>query len=250
MTKTFDPNAYSNLYDYLCNLRYHEYDNGYKPKHQILYDYMDFSDGEKDEFKKEYFHPDAYYAIKQQEWGYLLEKPVWEVYQFPFLKESLCTMFIEEAVNFNHFLGPSFGSNREDFYPTTDVRLASLPDIRKDKDASPLNDMYTEWLRDCIGPIVWHIWKFSVDTYQWTFMAKYHPDDQPNLGLHHDRAVCASILQLNNNYKGGGTFFEKQGVVLERDTGWVTLHPSRLTHRHSGRAVTEGTRYILVTFID
>ena len=52
------------------------------------------------------------------------------------------------------------------------------------------------------------------------------------------------------DFEGGGTFFEKQRWTDSKPTGYGTLHPSRLTHRHGARRVTKGIRYVLNTFID
>ena len=33
------------------------------------------------------------------------------------------------------------------------------------------------------------------------------------------------------------------------EPGMMTLHPGNITHKHGARPVTEGTRYVIVSFI-
>ena len=93
------------------------------------------------------------------------------------------------------------------------------------------------------------VWKYKPSSWDYPFIVKYTPEGQQFVEPHHDKAVCAAIVSLNDNYEGGGTYFEKQKKLLDREAGWCTIHPSRLTHRHGSKRVTKGTRYILVTFI-
>jgi hypothetical protein len=83
-----------------------------------------------------------------------------------------------------------------------------------------------------------------------SFIVKYDLDSegyQADLSIHHDLADYTFVLGLNDEYEGGGTWFPRQKVLINRDVGGVTVHPS-ITHRHGARAVTSGTRYVLITF--
>ena len=93
------------------------------------------------------------------------------------------------------------------------------------------------------------VWKWDTAYWDNPFVAKYSSDGQSFVEPHHDESVCATIVSLNDDYEGGGTYFEKQKKLVNEKKGWCTLHPSRLTHRHGSKRVTKGNRYILVNFI-
>ena len=60
------------------------------------------------------------------------------------------------------------------------------------------------------------------------------------------------VLTLNRpgiDFKGGGTRFLRQNVIAPGKKGWATIHPGRLTHYHEGLPITDGTRYIMVSFV-
>ena len=52
-------------------------------------------------------------------------------------------------------------------------------------------------------------------------------------------------------FQGGGVRFTRYNCsVTELRQGWTLMHPGRLTHEHEGLPTTNGTRYIMVSFID
>ena len=236
------------------SLRKKKFKDGYEHKHPILFEYMYMGHEEKKEFLKQYIHPDTYWAQTQlvrqpREWDYIIEEPIWEVYQFPLFTEELCNMFIEESENFGEFLDPKASANSSIEYPTTDLGLEAIPG-KRNYDDTPLTKLYYDIQMTYVKPIIFHVWKYRTRRFPPSYVLKYSPDGQDFLQPHHDDTTCASILSLNNDYEGGGTWFERHKAVVDPKVGWCTIHPSKLTHRHAGRRVTKGTRYILITFID
>ena len=221
---------------------------GYKPKHQILFDYYYLNERDKEEFLKQFIHPDILWAGVNKEWNFVIEEPIWEVYQFPLVTKEFCNMLIEESENFDNFLGVEKGPNRN-HYATTDTGLDAIPGTINHKD-KPLGTLYFDIQWKYLRPVLKHVWKHRVKGFPWSWVCKYEPEGQAFLKPHFDNAICASILSLNDDYEGGGTWFERQKAVVDREPGWCTIHPSQLTHRHAGKRVTKGKRYILVTFID
>ena len=64
--------------------------------------------------------------------------------------------------------------------------------------------------------------------------------------------IIISPLQLTKGFefKGGGTWFPKYNYLANpTEIGMCTLHPGNITHKHGARPVTEGTRYVVVSFI-
>lgn len=86
------------------------------------------------------------------------------------------------------------------------------------------------------------------------FVVRYRPDEQPSLRPHHDSSTYTINLALNSkgvDYEGGGCRFIRYNCsVTDTKVGWLLMHPGRLTHYHEGLRVTNGTRYIMVSFID
>ena len=70
------------------------------------------------------------------------------------------------------------------------------------------------------------------------------------LPIHMDDSIASLLIPLNDNYIGGGTKFPKQNVILRPPAGSCILFPGGITHRHGAKLVSEGTRYVIATFIN
>jgi hypothetical protein len=97
-----------------------------------------------------------------------------------------------------------------------------------------------------------HLYKLEepawVDMTSENFLARYHPYGQYHLALHHDMSQVTSVVTLNEDFEGGGTYFSKQKTRLKGLKGHISVHPGQITHRHGGLPVKTGQRYILVSF--
>jgi len=86
------------------------------------------------------------------------------------------------------------------------------------------------------------------------FLVRYHPNEQDRLMPHDDASTYTINIALNeqdDDYEGGGTRFIRYNcTVTHNPRGWMLMHPGRLTHHHEGLVVTNGTRYIMVAFVD
>eukprot|EP00051_Salpingoeca_urceolata_P019884 m.294266 g.294266 ORF g.294266 m.294266 type:complete len:114 (-) comp19501_c13_seq4:377-718(-) len=86
------------------------------------------------------------------------------------------------------------------------------------------------------------------------FVVKYTPTGQSLLRPHHDASTFSLNVALNErgvDFEGGGTHFVRQNCTFVRNKpGYALIHPGRLTHQHEGLRVTNGTRYIMVSFVD
>ena len=246
---------YPNWNEYNSQLREDNFKNGYKHKHPILFDYMYLNEDEKEEFLKQYINPDMYWVESQKyskyngEWDLVLTDPACEVYQFPLFTEKLSNMIIEEVEHFDNFVVPGEGPNHNIAYGTTDTGLDGIPGTRNYED-KPLGKLYYDIQERYIKPIIKYVWRYTISRFPSSYVLKYEPGAQDFLQPHHDDNICSSIVCLNDGFKGGGTWFEKQNITVHPKIGWCTIHPGKLTHRHAGRRVTKGKRYILITFID
>ena len=86
------------------------------------------------------------------------------------------------------------------------------------------------------------------------FIVRYRMDHQRYLKPHVDSSLYTVAVALNKpgvDFKGGGVRFVRRNCThIPPDSGHAIMHPGFFTHRHEGLAITEGTRYILVTFIN
>lgn len=86
------------------------------------------------------------------------------------------------------------------------------------------------------------------------FLVRYRPNEQDRLRPHDDASTYTINIALNEpgvDYEGGGTRFLRYNCsIVKSRLGWLLMHPGRLTHHHEGLVTTNGTRYIMVAFID
>ena len=62
--------------------------------------------------------------------------------------------------------------------------------------------------------------------------------------------VCM-VLCCSGGLQGGGCRFLRYNCsVVDTRLGWALMHPGRLTHYHEGLPLVNGTRYIMVSFVD
>jgi predicted 2-oxoglutarate/Fe(II)-dependent dioxygenase YbiX len=80
------------------------------------------------------------------------------------------------------------------------------------------------------------------------FIVKYHQDFQSELEIHKDDSFVTFNILLSdkNDFEGGGTFFY-DGIISNINQGDMIVHSGKI--KHSGLAITKGTRYVLVAFI-
>jgi Tfp pilus assembly protein PilF len=71
----------------------------------------------------------------------------------------------------------------------------------------------------------------------------------PRTDVHVDNGILAMTLAMTpqDEYKGGGTFYEHMDSILPMDVGHGTFRPGSV--RHGGQKVLQGTRYILGAFL-
>ena len=176
-------------------------------------------------------------GTKDKQWDLVVEEIGPEIYRFPLFTEEFCKLVIEHAEETGDWT-----KARHAFYPTTDILLEDIK----------IKDMYSWVLQEYCHPIARHIW--GLEGTSWTratsedFVARYKDTDQAALDIHHDHADYTFTVGLNTDYEGGGTWFPRQQILANPKSGYCTLFPS-VTHRHGGRPTTEGTRYIIVSFV-
>ena len=181
------------------------------------------------------------YSIRTKEWDLITDEPFLNCFSFPLFTPEFCKMIREEAEH-----SKSWTVNRHDYYPTTDMVLETID----------MHDIYMEVLREYVMPLGVYMWALEGkgwdDLNSENFLAKYVPSAQGHLSIHHDSSDITCLVQLSDEdeYEGGGTWFRRQKELIKNPIGYATLHPGNITHKHGARAVTKGTRYIIVSFMN
>ena len=184
---------------------------------------------------EKYIHP----MVKNGEYQLLVDEPATHVYTFPFFTKIFCDEIIELGEK------QKWENDRHEFYPTTDNLLEILG----------MDKIYNKLINQFVRPLA--IWAYGLEGKSWetledeSFIIRYKPDEQSHLSLHHDFSNITTLVNLNSGeFKGGGTYFPKYKTnVNPIEPGIMTLHPGNITHKHGARPVTEGTRYVIVSFI-
>jgi GR25 family glycosyltransferase involved in LPS biosynthesis len=192
---------------------------------------FDTSDWEA--WKKKNLHESAI----TKEWDLIVDEPIDNVYTFPLFTKQFCEKVIREAEHC-----AKWQRKRHQFYPTTDMLLTEFG----------FDEIYHRILVEYVYPMSIHKWhlegKVWEDLASENFIIKYDASVQGHLSLHHDSGSISCVLALNDDFVGGGTYFEKQKVLHNGKVGHISVHPSVITHRHGGRPVEEGQRFIIVSF--
>ncbi|GIY94577.1 procollagen-lysine,2-oxoglutarate 5-dioxygenase 1, partial [Caerostris extrusa] len=180
-----------------------------------------------------------------------VDMPCPDVYWFPVVTPIYCKHLIDEMENFGRW---SDGTNSDprlaggyENVPTRDIHMNQVG----------LEQHWLYFLREYIRPVQEKI--FTGYTHDppkalMNFVVRYRPDEQPYLRPHHDSSTYTINIALNRpgiDYEGGGCRFIRYNCsVTDLRLGWTLMHPGRLTHYHEGLRVTNGTRYIMVSFVD
>jgi hypothetical protein len=241
MAKIFKPtlNFYAHKKEFIVQKNdYSNIENSKPANEKILnkmhkYEILDASDW--DAWKGKYLDP----IIQNGEWDLIVDHLGDEVYEFPLFTKKFCDEIIamtEELDNWTY--------SRHEFYPTTDVLLQDIG----------MNEIYDRVINEVIRPMCIHLWILQGKAWKKlnseNFLARYLPDAQSHLSLHHDHSHLSLVVKLNDEFDGGGTYFPKYNLLSNPErVGTATIHPGQITHRHGARPIYSGRRYIIVSFI-
>jgi GR25 family glycosyltransferase involved in LPS biosynthesis/glycosyltransferase involved in cell wall biosynthesis len=180
-------------------------------------------------------------GVVDKQWDLVCDEPIDHVHCVRFFSEKFCEYIREEAEATGQWT-----TDRHEFYPTTDMLL----------DVLGFNDIYNDLIIKYFMPMA--INRFGLDGVPWTrmysenFIAKYTPDTQAQLAIHHDASDITTLVNLSKpdvEFEGGGTWFPKYKKLYRPPQGSVSIHPGNITHKHGARVVLSGSRYILVSFM-
>jgi prolyl 4-hydroxylase len=74
---------------------------------------------------------------------------------------------------------------------------------------------------------------------------KTHVDDGDGEKI---KRILSVVVYLNNDYKGGETFFPRQKIKVKGNVGDILVFPSNYCYHHSSEEILEGNKYSVVTW--
>ena len=200
-------------------------------------------------WQKKYVHPD-YETTLHHTPVEQIEQPCPDVFWFPISTPAFCRHLVEEVENFGEWSGgknndPRLAGGYENV-PTVDIHMRQIG----------FEQQWLYFLQEFIVPYNAKVFQgyHSEGKAIMNFLVRYRPNEQDRLRPHDDASTYTINIALNEpgvDFEGGGTRFLRYNCsVLKSRKGWLLMHPGRLTHHHEGLVTTNGTRYIMVAFID
>ncbi|XP_069474352.1 procollagen-lysine,2-oxoglutarate 5-dioxygenase 2 isoform X2 [Ambystoma mexicanum] len=198
------------------------------------------------DWKEKYIHPNYSRIFSEN----FVEQPCPDVFWFPIFSERACDELVDEMENFGQWSGGKHHDSRisggYENVPTDDIHMRQIG----------LENEWLHFIREFIAPVTLKVFAgyYTKGFALLNFVVKYSPDRQRSLRPHHDSSTFTINIALNSkdvDFQGGGCRFHRYNCSLDSPRkGWSFMHPGRLTHLHEGLLVTNGTRYIAVSFID
>ena len=173
-----------------------------------------------------------------------------DIWYFPFLRPEFCDYLVQLAEKNGNWSGGVYTDKNSidkrigviENIPTQDIHLKDIG----------LHDFWVDIVNNHFKRIMAHLYKYKAGNYHIAFIVKYDAEKgQASLQGHHDASVYTTNIALcdGNDYEGGGIKFHTKNItLLNKDKGYLCLHPGRVTHYHEGLPITRGKRYVLVSF--
>ena len=193
--------------------------------------------------------PDLALAVEEQK----VNNVGTDIFVVPVFSETFCN---EIGYLIQTLDEEKWTSGRHANYPTNDIVINDIG----------LGDVYRSVVFNFLIPIALQLFKmphpasaenqterekiFRNDFWTEDFLVRYLPHKQKVLGIHHDQSMFTYNIVLNNNFIGGGTYFEKHEITVSPPPGHAILAPGLVTHKHGARPISSGERYMMVSFIN
>ncbi|KAG9346407.1 hypothetical protein JZ751_006718 [Albula glossodonta] len=200
------------------------------------------------DWREKYIHENYSKIFDEDE--NVVEQPCPDVYWFPAFSEKMCDDLVETMEDFGQWSGGKH----------TDERLAggyeNVPTVDIHMNQISFEKEWLKFLKEYIVPVTEKLYPgyYPKAHAVMNFVVRYRPGEQPYLRPHHDSSTFTINIALNRkgiDFQGGGCRFLRYDCNVETPRkGWSFMHPGRLTHYHEGLPTTQGTRYIMVSFVD
>lgn len=140
------------------------------------------------------------------------------------------------------YLTTRYGFNSQLYWSHNTIGYAikkALEETVKDYRYESENNHTLDALHSCISADE----GFQVLKYEKGHFYKLHIDFGDN-----SKRVISILVYLNDNYKGGETYFPRQNVKVKGNQGDVLVFPSNYCYPHSAEEILEGVKYSVVTW--
>jgi procollagen-lysine,2-oxoglutarate 5-dioxygenase len=208
------------------------------------YDEITIYDYDNKHWECKYIHPE--YIKNVNKLLSISTEPCKDVFYFPIFTELFCNEVIARCNENTWSDGKNdkidMRLNAYENVPTQDIHLHQIQ----------FEKQWEKILFKYIAPVASEVYSFyKTKKSHISFVVKYSMDGQKELKKHHDSSTYTINVCLNNSFEGGGCRFVRQDYTLNnKKIGHAVIHPGRLTHYHEGLQIKDGTRYILVSFIN
>lgn len=183
--------------------------------------------------------------------GAKFEQPCPDVYWFRIVTERFC----DDLITIMEHYGKWSGGKNEDTRLEGGYEAVPTRDIHMNQVG--LEPLWLRFLKDYVRPLqeaAFTGYYHNPPKSLMNFVVRYKPDEQASLRPHHDSSTYTINIALNTvgvDYIGGGCRFIRYNCsVTDTKKGWLLLHPGKLTHYHEGLKVINGTRYIMISFVN
>lgn len=156
------------------------------------------------------------------------------------MEKKVIKIFTKEE---SELIVSDFERNKEHIKLSTDhgVERISSYEIDVKHLSKPIKDLIFEKIETILKPI-------TGGKVGMVFGVRYSLDTKSYMAAHHDCNTYSCVIKLNNDYKGGGTYFPLTGEILtpnEIGEG-VLFRADVIKSYHEAYPITEGVRYVLV----
>lgn len=168
-----------------------------------------------------------------------------QVHVTQLMTEDECRKVIRLAED--HFKGSEWTTQQSGQYNVTGFYIKEVPSV---------HEWFVRIVKERLFPLLCRQYPdfvaspddLCVDN---AYLFKYNPTTGRRTDVHTDSGCLSFTIALNDNYEGGGTYFEglvqeSGSKILEMKAGEVTLRPGGV--KHCGYPVKEGDRYIIGGF--
>lgn len=188
--------------------------------------------------------PDTTLSLKTQAtWSVDIgfEHPICTIRSYHVIAQQDCQQIIEAAKEYAQQNG-GWTTDRHQEAATTDIPFDAIGGSRR--------HIFQKWKRrlsqKILAPLLFRDYEATFISFEDLFIVRYTPDTQSELRTHRDGTVVSFVLQLNEDYEGGGTYIKSLDTALRHNTGSLCIHSGWLFH--GANPVLEGERYVLVGF--
>lgn len=202
------------------------------------------------EWEEKYIHPSYLQKIRLSEnISDICQEPCTDIFLFPLFTPLFCSELLQYANEYNKWSGGKENSDKLDVrlggyenVPTQDIHLKQIG----------LESQWEKIISKYVAPMASKKYSgYKTKNINISFVIKYSMDGQRELTPHHDSSTYTINVCLNTEFEGGGCRFVRQNYNLNnRNIGYASMHPGKLTHYHEGLQIASGTRYVLVCFIN